>query len=225
MDRLASLEPNPEQQASNSELRSLLEEAVERLPDAYRVIFMLRDVCVPLRGQCPRNRAGGPRGLASPRLADLHEEDDSQPRREQREGGDIRVAAVELEQLPLGVVLFALFVFSAPAQPDRCQKNTDTMRTMAVMHLHVRAVTVLQESKWEKCDSSMGYMWLNRKLLRIAFHRRNRWRCCRGDRCSPKAGYVGNQRFHIGSIQTQRGHAGCFHLGGRCFQNGCQLSR
>ena len=44
MDGLASLEPNPEQQASNSELRSLLEEAVERLPDAYRVIFMLRDV-------------------------------------------------------------------------------------------------------------------------------------------------------------------------------------
>jgi RNA polymerase sigma-70 factor, ECF subfamily len=44
MDRLACLEPNPEQQASNSEVRSLLEEAVEKLPDAYRAIFMLRDV-------------------------------------------------------------------------------------------------------------------------------------------------------------------------------------
>jgi len=44
MDRFASLALNPEQQASNSEVRRLLEEAVERLPDAYRTIFMLRDV-------------------------------------------------------------------------------------------------------------------------------------------------------------------------------------
>jgi RNA polymerase sigma-70 factor (ECF subfamily) len=44
MDRFASLEPNPEQQASNSEVRRLLEEAVENLPDAYRTIFVLRDV-------------------------------------------------------------------------------------------------------------------------------------------------------------------------------------
>ena len=44
MDRFASLAPNPEQQASNSEIRSLLEEAVEKLPDAYRTIFILRDV-------------------------------------------------------------------------------------------------------------------------------------------------------------------------------------
>jgi RNA polymerase sigma-70 factor (ECF subfamily) len=44
MDRLASLEPNPEQQASNAEIRSLLEEAIENLPDAYRIIFMLRHV-------------------------------------------------------------------------------------------------------------------------------------------------------------------------------------
>lgn len=44
MDRLATLEPNPEQQASNSEIRRLLEEAVKKLPDAYRTIFMLRDV-------------------------------------------------------------------------------------------------------------------------------------------------------------------------------------
>jgi RNA polymerase sigma-70 factor, ECF subfamily len=44
MDRFASLAPDPEQQASNSEIRTLLEEAVETLPDAYRTIFMLRDV-------------------------------------------------------------------------------------------------------------------------------------------------------------------------------------
>ena len=44
MDRFASMAPNPEQQASNSEVRSLLEKAVEELPDAYRTIFMLRDV-------------------------------------------------------------------------------------------------------------------------------------------------------------------------------------
>jgi RNA polymerase sigma-70 factor (ECF subfamily) len=44
MDRFASLTSNPEQQASNSEIRRLLEEAVEKLPDTYRTIFMLRDV-------------------------------------------------------------------------------------------------------------------------------------------------------------------------------------
>ena len=44
MDRFAYLAPDPEQQASNSEVRRLLEEAVEKLPDAYRTIFMLRDI-------------------------------------------------------------------------------------------------------------------------------------------------------------------------------------
>ena len=44
MDRFASLAPDPEQQASNSEIRRLLEEAVEKLPDAYRTIFILRDI-------------------------------------------------------------------------------------------------------------------------------------------------------------------------------------
>jgi RNA polymerase sigma-70 factor, ECF subfamily len=44
MNRLASSVPDPEQQAAKSEIRSLLEEAVEELPDTYRVIFMLRDV-------------------------------------------------------------------------------------------------------------------------------------------------------------------------------------
>ena len=44
MDRFASMTPNPEQQASNSEIRRLLEEAIEKLPDSYRIAFMLRDV-------------------------------------------------------------------------------------------------------------------------------------------------------------------------------------
>src|SRR5438874_6038885 len=44
MYRFASLALNPEQQASTSEIRRLLEEAVENLPDAYRTIFVLRDV-------------------------------------------------------------------------------------------------------------------------------------------------------------------------------------
>ena len=44
MDRFASLTPNPEQKASNSEIRRLLEEAVDSLPDNYRTVFMLRDI-------------------------------------------------------------------------------------------------------------------------------------------------------------------------------------
>jgi RNA polymerase sigma-70 factor (ECF subfamily) len=44
MDGFASMALNPEQQASNSQLRTLLEEAVEKLPDVYRTVFMLREV-------------------------------------------------------------------------------------------------------------------------------------------------------------------------------------
>ena len=44
MDRFASLAQDPEEQASNSEIRRLLEEAIDKLPDDYRTIFMLRDV-------------------------------------------------------------------------------------------------------------------------------------------------------------------------------------
>src|ERR1041385_5939657 len=44
MDRIAALAPDPEQQAASTEIRRLLEEAVEKLPDTYRVIFMLRDI-------------------------------------------------------------------------------------------------------------------------------------------------------------------------------------
>jgi RNA polymerase sigma-70 factor, ECF subfamily len=44
MDRFPSLASNPEEQASNSEIRRLLEDAVEELPDAYRTVFVLRNV-------------------------------------------------------------------------------------------------------------------------------------------------------------------------------------
>jgi RNA polymerase sigma-70 factor (ECF subfamily) len=44
MDGFASMALNPEEQASNSQIRGLLEDAVEQLPDAYRTVFMLRDV-------------------------------------------------------------------------------------------------------------------------------------------------------------------------------------
>lgn len=38
------VEPNPEHRAYASELRRVLEEAVDALPDMYRIVFMLRDV-------------------------------------------------------------------------------------------------------------------------------------------------------------------------------------
>ena len=44
MDGFASMALTPEEQVSNSEIRSLLEEAVEKLPEAYRTVFMLRDI-------------------------------------------------------------------------------------------------------------------------------------------------------------------------------------
>jgi RNA polymerase sigma-70 factor (ECF subfamily) len=44
MDQFASSAPTPEQQAGHSELRTLLEQAVEKLPDTYRAAFILRDV-------------------------------------------------------------------------------------------------------------------------------------------------------------------------------------
>lgn len=44
MDGFASMALSPEQEASNSQIRKLLEEAVEKLPDAYRTVFMLRDI-------------------------------------------------------------------------------------------------------------------------------------------------------------------------------------
>lgn len=44
MGRFASLAPSPEHQASNSEVRTPLEEAVEELPGFYRAVFMLREV-------------------------------------------------------------------------------------------------------------------------------------------------------------------------------------
>ena len=44
MDRFLSPGPNPEQQASSSELRRLLEESIEALPDSHRTVFVLREV-------------------------------------------------------------------------------------------------------------------------------------------------------------------------------------
>jgi RNA polymerase sigma-70 factor, ECF subfamily len=44
MDSLVSLNLNPEQQASRSELRGLLEKAAEKLPDGCRAVFVLRDL-------------------------------------------------------------------------------------------------------------------------------------------------------------------------------------
>jgi RNA polymerase sigma-70 factor (ECF subfamily) len=44
MDRFASAALDPEQQASNSEMRRLLELWIEALPAAYRTVFVLRDV-------------------------------------------------------------------------------------------------------------------------------------------------------------------------------------
>jgi RNA polymerase sigma-70 factor (ECF subfamily) len=44
MDTMKSSQPDPERQAYTQELHRLLEEAVDSLPDAYRTVFMLRDV-------------------------------------------------------------------------------------------------------------------------------------------------------------------------------------
>ena len=41
---MPAAEPNPEQRAYAGELRRLLEEAVDNLPQSYRVVFMLRAV-------------------------------------------------------------------------------------------------------------------------------------------------------------------------------------
>jgi len=44
MERITSPQPDPERQAYAGELRRVLEEAVDALPDTYRTVFMLRDV-------------------------------------------------------------------------------------------------------------------------------------------------------------------------------------
>jgi len=41
---MSSPDRSPEQNAADSETRALLEQAVERLPDSYRVVYMLREV-------------------------------------------------------------------------------------------------------------------------------------------------------------------------------------
>jgi len=44
MDQFASSEPSPEERVVDSEMRDLVEQAITRLPDAYRSVLMLRDV-------------------------------------------------------------------------------------------------------------------------------------------------------------------------------------
>ena len=44
MDTIQSPQPDPERQAYAQELHRVLERAVDTLPDAYRTVFMLRDV-------------------------------------------------------------------------------------------------------------------------------------------------------------------------------------
>ena len=44
MNAIPTKSADPEQRASNTELRHLLEEAIDALPENYRAVFMLRDV-------------------------------------------------------------------------------------------------------------------------------------------------------------------------------------
>ena len=44
METVRSPQPDPERQAYTQELRRVLEEAVDALPETYRLVFMLRDV-------------------------------------------------------------------------------------------------------------------------------------------------------------------------------------
>lgn len=44
MDTMTSPEPDPERRAYTEELHRVLEEAVDALPDAYRTVFMLREI-------------------------------------------------------------------------------------------------------------------------------------------------------------------------------------
>ena len=44
METMRSPDPDPERQAYAQELRRVLEEAVDELPEHYRTVFMLRDI-------------------------------------------------------------------------------------------------------------------------------------------------------------------------------------
>ena len=44
MDAIASAQPDPEQQAYTRELSRAIEEAIDALPETYRLVFMLRDI-------------------------------------------------------------------------------------------------------------------------------------------------------------------------------------
>jgi RNA polymerase sigma-70 factor (ECF subfamily) len=71
---------NPEEDASNSELASILEGAIETLPESYRTVFVLREVeslsteetaeCLDLTGQTVKTRLHRARSLLRRDLAD-----------------------------------------------------------------------------------------------------------------------------------------------------------
>ena len=44
MDQFASSERSPERQVADSELRSVLEQSILGLPDAYRSVYVLREI-------------------------------------------------------------------------------------------------------------------------------------------------------------------------------------
>jgi RNA polymerase sigma-70 factor (ECF subfamily) len=80
MGRIRSKEPSPEQQASQGELRKLLESAIESLPATYRSVVVLRDVegmstaetaeCLGLREDAVKTRLHRARALLRKKLYD-----------------------------------------------------------------------------------------------------------------------------------------------------------
>ena len=78
MSRIQSEGPDPEQQASHAELRTLLESAIEHLPATYRSVVMLRDVegmsttetaeCLSLREDAVKTRLHRARTLLKKEL-------------------------------------------------------------------------------------------------------------------------------------------------------------
>jgi RNA polymerase sigma-70 factor (ECF subfamily) len=80
MRALESPRPDPEQQASTSELRRLLERAIDALPDAYRTVFVLREIdglstadtasCLAIREETVKTRLHRARALLREELYD-----------------------------------------------------------------------------------------------------------------------------------------------------------
>ena len=78
----------------------------------------------------------------------------------------------------------------------------------------------LPHSRWcfrrSGCCTWLRFSWRRWGDPAAAFRRR-------AGRCSAEAGHIGNQGFHISTIQGQGDHAGSFHLGGGRFQKCCQF--